>query len=512
MYKKVFSATLRGINGMLTEVEADSSNGLPSFSMVGNLSGSVKEAGDRVRTALKNSEIDIPAKKVTINIVPADIRKDGTNFDLPIAVAILKSLEIIDSDFIDDYAFLGELNLNGDVVSVRGVLSMVTCLKENNIKGVFIPKSNEKEALIVEGIDIIPVSSLKELISIISDEKIFRSVKRPSIDKSIFQKKNSYQIDFSDVNGQKYLKRAIEVAVAGFHNIIISGPAGTGKTMIAKRIPTIMPDLTIDEAIEITKVYSIAGLLSEDNNIVLNRPFRSPHHSISLTSLIGGGVYPRPGEISLATNGVLFLDELPLFQKNTIETLREPLEDKQITVTRLQGAFSYPANFMLVAAMNPCPCGFYPDRNKCNCSIVAIERYQRSISKPILERIDICAESSSLKFNEITSDSENEKSKDIKARIIIARNIQKERFKNYKKINFNSQMGSKEIKKFCSINDDDYEYLKKIFYMNKLSARTYHKILKVARTIADINQSEEIKKEHLVEACSYRKLEEKLYG
>lgn len=512
MYKKVFSATLRGINGMLTEVEADSSNGLPSFSMVGNLSGSVKEAGDRVRTALKNSEIDIPAKKVTINIVPADIRKDGTNFDLPIAVAILKSLEIIDSDFIDDYAFLGELNLNGDVVSVRGVLSMVTCLKENNIKGVFIPKSNEKEALIVEGIDIIPVSSLKELISIISDEKNFRSVKRPSIDKSIFQKKNSYQIDFSDVNGQKYLKRAIEVAVAGFHNIIISGPAGTGKTMIAKRIPTIMPDLTIDEAIEITKVYSIAGLLNEDNNIVLNRPFRSPHHSISLTSLIGGGVYPRPGEISLASNGVLFLDELPLFQKNTIETLREPLEDKQITVTRLQGAFSYPANFMLVAAMNPCPCGFYPDRNKCNCSVVAIERYQRSISKPILERIDICAESSSLKFNEITSDSENEKSKDIKERIIIARNIQKERFKNYKKINFNSQMGSKEIKKFCSINDDDYEYLKKIFYMNKLSARTYHKILKVARTIADINQSEEIKKEHLVEACSYRKLEEKLYG
>ena len=512
MYKKVFSATLRGINGLLTEVEADSSNGLPSFSMVGNLSSSVKEAGDRVRTALKNSEIDIPAKKVTINIVPADIRKDGTNFDLPIAVAILKSLEIIDSDFIDDYAFLGELNLNGDVVSVRGVLSMVTCLKENNIKGVFIPKSNEKEALIVEGIDIIPISNLKELISIISDEKTFKNFKRPNIDKSIFNKKNSYQIDFSDVNGQKYLKRAIEVAVAGFHNIIISGPAGTGKTMIAKRIPTIMPDLTIDEAIEITKVYSIAGLLNEDNNIVLNRPFRSPHHSISLTSLIGGGVYPRPGEISLATNGVLFLDELPLFQKNTIETLREPLEDKQITVTRLQGAFSYPANFMLVAAMNPCPCGFYPDRNKCNCSIVAIERYQRSISKPILERIDICAESSSLKFNEITSDSENENSKDIKERIIIARNIQKERFKNYKKINFNSQMGSKEIKKFCSINEDDYEYLKKIFYMNKLSARTYHKILKVARTIADINQSEEIKKEHLVEACSYRKLEEKLYG
>ena len=512
MYKKVFSATLRGINGMLTEVEADSSNGLPSFSMVGNLSGSVKEAGDRVRTALKNSEIDIPAKKVTINIVPADIRKDGTNFDLPIAVAILKSLEIIDSDFIDDYAFLGELNLNGDIVSVRGVLSMVTCLKENNIKGVFIPKSNEKEALIVEGIDIIPISNLKELISIISDEKTFKNIKRPNIDKSIFNKKNSYQIDFSDVNGQKYLKRAIEVAVAGFHNIIISGPAGTGKTMIAKRIPTIMPDLTIDESIEITKVYSIAGLLNEDNNIVLNRPFRSPHHSISLTSLIGGGVYPRPGEISLATNGVLFLDELPLFQKNTIETLREPLEDKQITVTRLQGAFSYPANFMLVAAMNPCPCGFYPDRNKCNCSIVAIERYQRSISKPILERIDICAESSSLKFNEITSDLENEKSKDIKERIIRARNIQKERFKNYKKINFNSQMGSKEIKKFCSINEDDYDYLKKIFYMNKLSARTYHKILKVARTIADLNQSEEIKKEHLVEACSYRKLEEKLYG
>ena len=512
MYQKVFSATLRGINGLVTEVEADSSNGLPSFSMVGNLSPSVKEAGDRVRTALKNSEIEIPAKKVTINIVPADIRKDGTNFDLPIAIAILKSLEIIDLSFLDDYAFLGELNLNGDIVGVRGVLSMVTSLKEANIKGVFIPKVNEKEALIVEGIDIIPVSSIKELISIISDENSFKNFKRPTLDKSFLIKKNSYQVDFSDVNGQKYLKRAIEVAVAGFHNIIISGPAGTGKTMIAKRIPTIMPDLTIDEAIEITKVYSIAGLLNEDNNIILNRPFRSPHHSISLTSLIGGGVYPRPGEISLASNGVLFLDELPLFQKNTIETLREPLEDKQITVTRLQGAFSYPANFMLVAAMNPCPCGYYPDRNKCNCSIVAIDRYQKSISKPILERIDICAESASLKFNELVTTEQNEKSEEIKKRIVKAREMQKERFKNYKKINFNSQMGSKEVKKFCAINEDDYEYLKKIFYMNKLSARTYHKILKVSRTIADLEGCEDIKKEHLVEACSYRKLEEKLYG
>lgn len=510
MYSKVISCTLVGINGIKTIVEADSSNGIPHFSMVGNLSASVKEAGDRVRTALKNSEIDTPAKKVTINISPADIKKDGTGYDLPIAVAILKSLEIIDNPFVEEYAFIGELNLFGDILSVRGILSMVSELKTSGVKGVFVPSENEQEAIVVDGIDIIPVSSLRELMTILQDEESFVSAKRAKQNNQ--NDDTLYPFDFSDVHGQILLKRAIEIAVAGFHNILISGPAGTGKTMVAKRIPSIMPDLTKDEAIEITKVYSVAGLLEKNGHLVTKRPFRSPHHSISITSLIGGGIYPRPGEISLASNGVLFLDEIPLFSKYAIETLRQPLEDRFITITRLQGTFSYPANFMLVAAINPCPCGYYPDRNKCKCSEVAIERYQRGISKPILERIDICAESSPIKFDEITAEIKSESSEEIKKRVCAARLIQKERFKNSKKLRFNSQMTVIDIKKYCALDSEEKEYLRTIFKVKKLSARTYHKLLKVARTIADLSGSEKIMKKHLAEAANFRGLEEKIYG
>lgn len=512
MYSKVLCETLRGINGVLTYVEADSCNGLPNFLMVGNLSSSVKEAGDRVRTALRNSNLEIPAKRVTINIAPADIRKDGTAFDLPIAVAILKSLEMIPKEvisIIDDYAFIGELNLNGDIVGVRGILSMVSSLKDQDIKGVVVPRDNEQEALVVEDIDVISVENVTELLFLLSSAENFNRFKRPHFND--VNEERDYGVDFSDINGQTLLKRACEVAVSGFHNIIISGSAGTGKTMIAKRIPTIMPKLSIDEAIEITKVYSVAGEL-RNKSLMTVRPFRNPHHSISVTSLIGGGIYPRPGEISLATNGVLFLDELPHFSKMAIETLREPLEEKSICISRLQGSFSYPANFMLVGAMNLCPCGHYPDRNKCNCSEMAIERYQKSISKPILERIDICVESSPIKFNELSSDNGGgETSSIIRKRVEKCREIQKERFKNYKNIKYNSQMTTKEIRKFCEVGPKENEYLRKIFNVKKLSARTYHKILKVARTIADMAESEAIKIEHLVEACNYRSIEDKVY-
>lgn len=508
MYSKVLCSTIKGINGILTYVEADSSNGLPNFIMVGNLAGSVKEAGDRVKTALKNSSVKIPAKKVTINIAPADLRKDGTVFDLPIAVAILKSLSVVKSDIATDYAFIGELNLSGDIVGVRGILPMVSGLKDNGIKGVVVPKDNEQEALVVKDIDIISAESVKELIEILSCEDNFNNKNRP---KFLEVKNNTdYQVDFSDISGQQLLKRACEIAVSGFHNIIVAGSAGTGKTMIAKRIPTIMPKLSLDEEIEITKVYSVAGEL-RDRQLITTRPFRNPHHSISITSLIGGGIYPRPGEISLASNGVLFLDELPHFSKMAIETLREPLEEKMITISRLQGSYSYPANFMLVAAMNLCPCGHYPDRNKCNCSEVAIEKYQRSISKPILERIDICVESAPIKFNELSGGGDGEKSEVIRRRVEECREIQKERFKNYKEINFNSQMTTKEIKKFCNVGAEEKEYLRKVFNVKKLSARTYHKVLKVARTIADMAKSDAIKVEHLVEACNYRSLEDKVY-
>ena len=348
MYSKVLCSTIKGISGVLTYVEADSSNGLPNFIMVGNLTSSVKEAGDRVKTALKNSSVKIPAKKVTINIAPADLRKDGTVFDLPIAVAILRSLSVVKSDIATDYAFIGELNLSGEIVGVRGILPMVSGLKEKGVRGVIVPKDNEQEALVVKGIDIISVESVKELIEILSCEENFNGRKRPKFLE--VKNCNDYLVDFSDISGQQLLKRACEIAVSGFHNIIIAGSAGTGKTMIAKRIPTIMPNLSLDEEIEITKVYSVAGELRE-RQLITTRPFRNPHHSISITSLIGGGTYPRPGEISLASNGVLFLDELPHFSKIAIETLREPLEDKLITISRLQGSYSYPANFMLVAAM-----------------------------------------------------------------------------------------------------------------------------------------------------------------
>ena len=508
MYSKVICSCVKGINGVLTYVEADSSNGLPNFLMVGNLAGSVKEAGDRVRTALKNSNVDIPAKKVIINIAPADLRKDGTVFDLPIAVAIMKSLGMIKNDLSDEYAFIGELNLSGEIVGVRGILSMVSGLKDSGVKGVVVPRENEQEALVVKGIDVVSAENITELISILKSEDSFRNYKRPRFEE--VEETNDYSLDFSDISGQELLKRACEVAVAGFHNIIISGSAGTGKTMIAKRIPTIMPSLTLDEEIEITKVYSIAGEL-RNKRLVNTRPFRNPHHSISITSLIGGGMYPRPGEISLASNGVLFLDELPHFSKLAIETLREPLEEKCITISRLQGSYSYPANFMLVAAMNLCPCGHYPDRNKCSCSEVDIERYQRSISKPILERIDICVESSPIKFSELSSGGNGEKSETIRKRVEECRKIQEERFKKYKNINFNSQMTTKEIKKFCEIGTEEKEYLRKIFNVKKLSARTYHKVLKVARTIADMAKSKDIKIEHLVEACNYRSLDDKVY-
>ncbi len=508
MYSKVICSCIKGINGVLTYVEADSSNGLPNFLMVGNLASSVKEAGDRVRTALKNSNVEIPAKKVTINIAPADLRKDGTVFDLPIAVAILKSLNLIDDKIADGYAFIGELNLSGEIVGVRGIISMVSGLKENGVKGVVVPKENEQEALVVDGIDVVSVENISELMKILSSDECFKSYERPKFEE--IDEVNDYSLDFSDISGQELLKRACEVAVAGFHNIIISGSAGTGKTMIAKRIPTIMPSLTLDEEIEITKIYSIAGEL-RNKRLITNRPFRNPHHSISITSLIGGGVYPRPGEISLASNGVLFLDELPHFSKIAIETLREPLEAKGITISRLQGSYFYPANFMLVAAMNLCPCGHYPDRNKCNCSEVAIGRYQRSISKPILERIDICVESSPIKFNELSSGGSGEKSIDIRKRVEECRKIQEERFKGYKDIHFNSQMTTKEIKKFCEVGEKEKEYLRKIFNVKKLSARTYHKVLKVARTIADMDRAYNIKIEHLVEACNYRSLEDKIY-
>ncbi len=512
MYSKVNSCSVVGMNGIPTFVEADCSSGLPGFVMVGNLSANIKESINRVKSAFKNSGIELPYTRVTINIYPADLKKDGAGYDLPIALSILKSLDIINDDVdISEYGFVGEMGLNGELVSVHGVLSMASAFKENKFKGIVLPKDNEQEALVIEGLDVIGLTNIADLIDLLSSKDKFENFQRP-MPIEVKKENDNYDVDFADVAGQAFLKRATEVAVAGNHNIIFSGPAGTGKTMIAKRIPTIMPPLSRQEDIEISKVYSIAGLLPKDKPLISRRPFRAPHHSITVQSLIGGGVYPRPGEISLASSGVLFLDELPLFSRAAIETLREPLEDKNITLTRLRGLYEYPANFMLVSGMNPCPCGFYPDRNKCKCTPTQIRQYQRGVSKPILDRIDICAESSPIKFEEMTSKADAERSEVIRERIIKARKIQEERFKNERSIKYNSSMNTKDIKKYCVLGKEEEEFLKKVFKTKKLSARTYHKVLKVARTIADLAGSNDIKIEHLSEAASYRGLEERLFG
>lgn len=512
MYSKVNSCSIVGMNGIPTFVEADCSSGIPGFVMIGNLSSNIKESINRVKSAFKNSGIELPYTRVTINIYPADLKKDGACYDLPIALSILKSLEIINDEVdFSEYGFIGEIGLNGELVAVKGVLSMASAFRDKKFKGIVLPKDNEQEALVIEGLDVIGLSSVTELIDLLSSKEKFDNFERPKPMTLKIENEN-YDVDFADVAGQAFLKRATEVAVAGNHNIIFSGPAGTGKTMIAKRIPTIMPPLSRAEDIEISKVYSIAGLLPKDKPLISKRPFRSPHHSITVQSLIGGGVFPRPGEISLASGGVLFLDELPLFSKAAIETLREPLEDKNITLTRLKGLYEYPANFMLVSGMNPCPCGFYPDRNKCKCSQSQIRQYQRGVSKPILDRIDICAESSPVKFEEITGTSSGEKSFAIRERIIKARKIQEERFKNHKGIKYNANMNTRDIKKYCALGKDEEEFLKEVFKVKKLSARTYHKVLKVARTIADLDNSENIKVEHLSEAASYRGLEERLFS
>ena len=512
MYSKVNSCSVVGMNGIPTYVEADCGAGIPGFVMVGNLSSSIKESINRVKSAFKNSGIELPFTRVTINIFPADLKKDGAGYDLPIALSVLKALDIV-GDEVDfsEYGFVGEIGLNGELVGINGILSIASAFRDKKFKGIILPKDNEQEALVIEGLDVIGLSNIQELVDLLSSKEEFENFKRP-VPINLKLDEEKYDVDFSDVAGQAFLKRAAEVAVAGNHNIIFSGPAGTGKTMIARRIPTIMPPLTREENIEISKVYSIAGLLNKKSPLMSKRPFRAPHHSITIQSLLGGGVYPRPGEISLASSGVLFLDELPLFSKAAIETLREPLEDKSITLTRLKGLYEYPANFMLVSAMNPCPCGFYPDRNKCKCSPSQIRLYQRGVSKPILDRIDICAESSPVKFEEITGKTVGEPSAEIRKRIIAARKIQQERFKNCKKVKYNSAMNTSDIKKYCELGPNEEDFLKQVFNVKKLSARTYHKVLKVARTIADLAGSKDITIEHLSEAANYRGLEEKLFS
>lgn len=510
MLSKVLSSATYGIEAYLVEVEAHVEKQIPGFIIVGLPDNAVKESRERVIAAIKNSGIDFPVKKITINLAPADIKKEGSAFDLPIAIGILSAIELVQKDSLLDTIFLGELSLDGTLRHIKGALPIAVEAKSKGIKRIILPTESANEAAIVDGVDVFGFNNLSDVISFLNDDLLIEKI---IVDKTdLFSVINKYNLDFADVKGQENVKRALEVSAAGAHNIIMIGPPGSGKTMLAKRIPTILPPMTFEEALETTKIHSIAGILPKEKAIVTERPFRSPHHTVSDAALVGGGSFPKPGEVSFAHHGVLFLDELPEFKKNVLEVLRQPLEDFKVTVSRSKMSLEFPANFMLAAAMNPCPCGFYTDPAKeCTCTSVQIQKYMAKISGPLLDRIDIHIEVPAVKYKELASKNSGEKSETIRERVIAAREIQQRRFRSRKSIYSNADMGSKEIKEFCQIDSAGEDLLKMAMTKLGLSARAYDRILKVSRTIADLDTSERILPQHLSEAIQYRSLDRELW-
>ncbi len=506
MLSKILSAALIGIEAHVVEVEVDiTSRGLPHFSTVGLPDAAVKESKDRVRAALKNTGFNFPLKQITVNLAPADIKKEGSSFDLPIAMGIIVAEGIIEPRSVEGYMISGELSLDGRIKSIKGALSMAITAREQKFKGLILPEENAKEAAVVNGIQVYGVESLPQVIEFFRGNN---TINATSIDTDFAMKENSvYQDDFSDVKGQEHVKRALEVAATGGHNVLMIGPPGSGKTMLAKRISTILPDMTFEEALQTTRIHSVMGLLKSGQSLLAIRPFRSPHHTLSDVAMVGGGQVPKPGEVSLAHSGVLFLDELPEFKRNVLEVLRQPIEDGSVTISRAVSSITYPASIMLVCAMNPCPCGYLGDpHHQCTCSPSQIHRYRHRVSGPLLDRIDIHVEVPAVPYKELSKDFCGEPSANIRKRIQNAREIQVERFKK-DNIYSNAKMRSKHIKKYCALKPEAQSILEAAMHKLGLSARAYTRILKVSRTIADLAESEHIQAEHISEAIQYRTLD-----